>query len=75
MSERENDLQRRRVGRLQGDNRAALAASGVDVNSGAAIKVAERYAVAGRRRCVCHIRGERHEKRKHLWAASGEQSG
>ena len=37
--ERENDLQRRRVGQLQGDNRAALAASGVDVNSGAAIEL------------------------------------
>lgn len=37
--ERENDLQRRRVGQLQGENRAALAANGVDVNSGAAIEL------------------------------------
>lgn len=35
--DRENLLHRRRVGQLQGENRAALAANGVDVNSTAAL--------------------------------------
>lgn len=35
--EREDQLTRRRVGALQGENRAALAASGIDVNSTAAL--------------------------------------
>lgn len=35
--EREYQLTRRRVGALQGENRAALAASGIDVNSTAAL--------------------------------------